>query len=163
MSLKRGHFYLWVITGINYAMMLFYSMPILLKAADGMLPFDARLTGYSPGLAARYVATISDEGRQFYLTTQSMLDAFFPALLALSLMLTLYRLAPKWPVLFLTPAAGALFDYYENAAVTQILLSATPDAGLVNMASLLTMMKFASVALSLLAIIWLWRKQRPES
>lgn len=163
MILKRLTLYLWGITGINYAMMLFYSTPVLLKAAGGLLPFDLRLVGYTPDDAAQYLAAISDEGRHFYLTTQSMLDTFFPALFALSLMLTLYRLAPKLPVLFLSPIAGALFDYYENAAVAQILLSTTPDAALVNMASLLTNLKFASIAFSLLMIIWLWRKRASDA
>jgi hypothetical protein len=91
-----------------------------------------------------------------------MLDTFFPALFALSLMIALYRLAPKWPVLYLFPVTGALFDYYENAAVAQILLSNAPDKGLVEMASLLTGLKFASIAASLLAILWFWRKGKAD-
>ncbi len=158
MTLARGHLLIIGITALNYAMMLVYSIPKLLKAADGLWLFDMRITGYSVEDATEYVTTITNEGRLFYLEVQQMLDTFFPALLALSLMITLYRLAPKLPVLYLFPVSGALFDYYENAAVAQILLTNAPDKGLVEMASLLTGLKFASISISVLAILWFWRK-----
>jgi len=161
-SLARAHKLIIGLTALNYAMMLIYSIPDLLSAADGLWPFDARIMGYSVEDATLYVTTISNEGRLFYLEVQQMLDTFFPALLALSLMITLYRLAPKLPVLYLFPIAGALFDYYENAAVAQILLTSAPDQGLVEMASLLTGLKFAAIALSLLAILWFWRKGKAD-
>ena len=162
-SLKRAHLMIIGLTALNYAMMLVYSGPKLLKAADGLWPFDMRIMGYSLEDATQYVTTITPEGRFFYLEVQQMLDTFFPALLALSLMITLYRLAPKLPVLYLFPITGALFDYYENAAVAQILLTNAPDKGLVEMASLLTGLKFAAIALSLLAILWFWRKGKSDA
>ena len=162
-SLKRAHLMIIGLTALNYAMMLVYSGPKLLKAADGLWPFDMRIMGYSLEDATQYVTTITPEGRFFYLEVQQMLDTFFPALLALSLMITLYRLAPKLPVLYLFPITGALFDYYENAAVAQILLTNAPDKGLVEMASLLTGLKFAAIALSLLAILWFWRKGKADA
>ena len=161
-SLARAHKLIIGLTVINYAMMLFYSVPALLKEADGLWLFDARIMGYSVEDATAYVTTITNEGRLFYLEVQQMLDTFFPALLAISLMLTLYRLAPKLPVLYLFPIAGALFDYYENAAVAQILRVNNPDQGLVETASLLTGLKFAAIAISLLAILWYWRKGRTD-
>ena len=162
MTLARGHLLIIGLTALNYAMMLVYSGPKLLSAADGLWPFDARIMGYSLEDATRYVTTITPEGRLFYLEVQQMLDTFFPALFALSLMITLYRLAPKLPVLYLFPIVGALFDYYENAAVAQILLTNAPDQGLVEMASLLTGLKFAAIAISLLAILWFWRKGKAD-
>ena len=162
MTLARGHLLIIAVTAINYAMMLVYSIPKLFSAADGLWPFDLRIMGYSLEDATLYVNTITPEGRLFYLEVQHMLDTFFPALFALSLMITLYRLAPKLPLLYLFPLSGALFDYYENAAVTQILLTNAPDKGLVEMASLLTGLKFASIAISLLAILWFWRKGKAD-
>ena len=161
-SLARAHLLIIALTGLNYAMMLVYSMPKLFGAADGLWPFDLRIMGYSAQDATQYVNTISNEGRLFYLEVQQMLDTFFPALFALSLIVTLYRLAPKLPLLYLFPISGALFDYYENAAVAQILLTNAPDQGLVEMASLLTGLKFASIAISLLAILWFWRKGKAD-
>lgn len=160
MSLHRAHLAIIGLTAINFAMMIFYAAPKLMQAAEGMPLFDTRIMGYSLETATHYLRTITPEGRLFYLETQLMLDTFFPALLAISLMLTLYRLAPKLPVLFLFPISGALFDYYENAAIGQMLLTNAPDQGLVEMASLLTGLKFASIAVSLLAILWLWRKRK---
>lgn len=157
MTLARGHLLIIAITAFNYALMAVYSMPTLLSAAEGLWPFDALIFGYSVEDATKYVTTITPEGRLFYLETQQMLDTFFPALLAASLMLTLFRLAPKLPVLYLFPVSGALFDYYENAAVAQILLTNAPDQGLVEMTSLLTGLKFASISISVLAILWFWR------
>ncbi len=158
MTFARAHLLIIGLTAVNYAMMLIFSIPKLLSAAGGMWPFDLRIMGYSVEYATEYVTTITPEGRLFYLEVQQMLDTFFPALLAVSLMLALYRLAPTLPVLFLFPASGALFDYYENASVAQILLTDAPDQGLVEVASLLTGLKFASIAISLLAILWMWQK-----
>jgi len=158
MTLARGHLLIIGITALNYAMMLVYAIPKLMKSADGLWLFDMRITGYSVEDATEYVTTITNEGRLFYLEVQQMLDTFFPGLLAISLMITLFRLAPKLPVLYLFPVSGALFDYYENAAVKQILLTNSPDQGLVEMASLLTGLKFASIAISLLVILWIWRR-----
>ena len=160
MTFQKFHKAVLGITAVNFAMMVFYSVPVLMSAADGLWPFDMRVTGYSYADTLAYLAALTESGKLFYLTTQSMLDTFFPALLALSLILTLYRRAPQWPALFLTPLAGALFDYYENAAVHEILRSNVPDPGLVEMASLLTGLKFASIAISLLAILWFWRKEK---
>ena len=162
-SLARAHLLIIGLTALNYAAMLFYSIPTLLSAANGLWPFDLRIMGYSVEDATLYVTTISNEGRLFYLEVQQMLDTFFPALLAISLMITLFRLTPKLPVLYLFPITGALFDYYENAAVAQILLVNNPDQGLVEMASLLTGLKFAAIALSLLAILWFWRKGKADA
>ncbi|MBL1436708.1 MAG: hypothetical protein COB08_010995 [Rhodobacteraceae bacterium] len=163
MTLARGHLLIIGITALNYAIMLVYSTPTLLSAAEGLLPFDMRVMGYSVEDATQYVTTITPEGRLFYLEIQQMLDTFFPTLLALSLMVALFRLAPKLPVLYLFPVAGALFDYYENAAVAQILLTNAPDQGLVEMASLLTGLKFASISISVLAILWFWRKRKADA
>lgn len=160
MNLHRAHMAILGITALNFVIMVVYATPKLLAAADGMVQFDVRFMGYTLETATLYVNTISEEGRLFYLNTQIMLDTFFPALLAISLMLTLFRLAPKLPVLFMFPISGALFDYYENASIAQILLSAAPDKGLVEMASLLTGLKFASVATSLLAIMLLLYKSK---
>lgn len=162
MTLARAHLLIIGLAAVNYAMMLIFSIPKLLSAADGLWPFDLRIIGYSVEEATQYVTTITPEGRLFYLEVQQMLDTFFPALLAISLMLTLYRLAPKLPAMFLFPASGALFDYYENASVAQILLTDAPEQGLVEVASLLTGLKFASIAISLLAILWFWQKGKAD-
>ncbi len=163
MTLARGHLLIIGLTALTYAAMLIYSGPVLIEAAGGLWPFDVRIMGYTVEEATQYVTTITPEGRLFYLEVQHMLDTFFPALLAISLMLTLFRLAPKLPVLYLFPISGALFDYYENAAVGQILLTNAPDKGLVEMASLLTGLKFASIAVSLLLILWFWRKGNADA
>ncbi len=162
MTFRRIYLTILGMTAINYAMMLFFSLPVLVSEANGLWPFDARIFGYSVEQARIYISTISNEGLAFYLTTQSMLDFSFPALYALSLILTFYHLAPKLPVLYLLPLAAALFDYYENATVTRILLSAEPEAALVGLASLLTQLKYAAIALSLLAILWLWLKGKRD-
>jgi len=161
-SLARAHLLIIGLTALNYLMMLVYSIPKLLSEAGGLWPFDIRITGYSVEDATEYVTTITNEGRLFYLEVQQMLDTFFPALLAVTLMITLFRLAPKLPVLYLFPVTAALFDYYENAAVKQILLTSAPDQGLVEAASLLTGLKFAAIAISLLAILWFWRKGKAD-
>jgi hypothetical protein len=163
MTLARGHLLIMGVTLLNFLMMLLYSSPKLMSAAGGRLLFDARIMGYSVEDATDYVTNITPEGRLFYFEVQQRLDNFFPALLAITLMITLYRLAPKLPVLYLFPISGAVFDYYENAAVAQIMLTDAPDKGLVAVASLLTGLKFASIAISGLAILWFWRKGKTDA
>ena len=63
-SLARGHLLIIGLTAINYAMMLVYSIPELLSAADGLWPFDLRIMGYSVEDATQYMTTITPQGNR---------------------------------------------------------------------------------------------------
>jgi hypothetical protein len=154
-----------------YAAMLFWTLPAISAAAGGAAPFDLRPLGYSVGEAQAFLAALTDQGRQIYLDVQQRLDIAYPALLAIVLGLGSALIFPprfgnrKW-LSALTPAAGMLFDYRENALVRR-MLNSPPDAlnpDLVAAASNATMLKsvftFISMsALLVLCVLWLRRRR----
>ncbi len=156
--MQKIHLTIIAVTVVNYAMMAIYSIPQLFRFAGGLWPFDMRIMGYDQAAAQLYLDTITPEGRLFYLEVQQMLDTYFPALLALSLILTLYRLAPRLPILFAFPVIAAFIDYTENALVGDILLSDRVPGDLVQLASLMTGLKYAFISLTILTILFLWRR-----
>lgn len=145
-------------TGAVYAAMAVWSLPRISDAAGGLMPFDLRPFGYTETEAREFLRRLSDDGRAFYLTVQRRLDLAFPALLAATLVWTALRLPPpgwrvvRW-VLIGAAVGGMIFDYFENAAVAD-MLSAAPDAvavGEIATASRWTLLKSlgATLAMSL--------------
>jgi len=111
--------------------LFFWSLPFITQAAGGLVPFDARPTGYSFDDAQQFLSALSGEGRAFYLGTQHWLDLIYPAVLAGVLIIPLRWFSANWPLvlrvaLIATPLIGGVADYLENAAVSQMLLSG-PD------------------------------------
>ncbi|MFM7334360.1 MAG: hypothetical protein ACKO1H_08095 [Tabrizicola sp.] len=139
-----------------YLTMVLWSLPRIADWAGGLVPFDLRPLGYSPEEARAFLAALPVEGRAFYLTVQHKLDLAYPGLMALSLILAFRRLAPGGMALAmgLLAAAGAGFDYAENAAVSGLLAGVPTDAAVIA-ASRLTLAKSActTLALSVLLIL----------
>lgn len=61
------------------------TLPKISAAAEGLLPFDLRATGYSEAEAQAFLTALSPEGRALYQGTQHRLDTLYPPLLALVL------------------------------------------------------------------------------
>lgn len=141
-----------------YAVMLLWTLPTISAAAGGLAPFDMRPMGYSFEEAKAFLAALSAEGKELYLRTQHMLDLFYPALLAVTLILATILLTGsgwlRW--LLIVPAvAGMVFDYMENFAVGR-MLEHGPDGiteALVSDASLWTLLKSVFTTVSMLAVI----------
>jgi len=160
---------IFVLMIVNMAVMMAWSIPTLQQMAGGLDPFDMRSTGYSFDEAKALLTALGDNGAAFYENVQHLLDLSFPALMALSVSLAIYLLAPiKWGLwrvlLALLPFAGAILDYMENASVTA-LLSTGPDAitpEQVATASGYTLLKTQAISAGLLVMVvlllyWLWR------
>ncbi len=166
-----------VATLVVYAAMVLWSLPYIAGEAGGLLPFDLRPSGYSEAEARAFLAALSEDGRRFYLGTQHRLDLVYPALLAATLGLAIWRLFPKLPAfaraaLALVPAMGSAYDYLENARVAGLLAMGAEATGeAVAAASRATLFKSgltsAGFALLLLGLVLAglrrWRTKRKGS
>lgn len=153
----------WVLVAATLAVyftMVFWSLPIIVNASGGLMPFDLRPTGYTFGDAQEFLATISPQGSEFYLETQHRLDTAYPGLLAAVLIIGLWWQSRILPlivraILVALPIVGGLADYMENAAVSKMLSAgaslATPE--MVATASCWTMLKSATTGLAMVALL----------
>ncbi len=140
---------LFVLTNAVYFAMLTYSIPELMSVSDGLPIFDMSPSGYSYDQALAILSSLGEEGRNFYLSTQLVLDLFYPLLFGLcyfSLLLWLIKLirlkGRAWPVLSLVPLLACVCDYAENVGIW-LMLSRYPDLSeeLVTISSALTVTK----------------------
>lgn len=146
-----------------YLAMALWSLPEIRVEADGLMPFDLRPFGYSPGAAEAFLNALSDEGRVFYAETQHAMDAVFPVLLLAWAGWTIWLLfhGPLCWGLIALALLGCVADYSENAAVARLLEGF--DADLAVTASRWTMVKSAAAAVVYSAILWrvarlIWRR-----
>ena len=150
----------WVVvaaTVANYLTMVLWSLPKISEAAGGSMPFDMRPSGYSFDDAQAFLIAITDTGRDFYLHTQHLLDAFYPALFAITVAIALVHLLPRyWGWAFGAIAVlAAGFDYLENHAVAA-MLSVETDAltqAMVSTANNWTLAKSVGVTLASSALL----------
>lgn len=142
-------FVLFILTNVVYLAMLNYSIPELMIASDGLPIFDMSPSGYSYQQALMLLSSLGEQGRNFYLSTQLVLDLFYPLLFALcysSLLQWLIKLIQlknrAWSVLSFVPFLACAFDYAENVAIW-LMLSSYPDLSntLVTISSGLTVTK----------------------
>ncbi len=175
--MTRGRAAFWIVFAATlavYAVMVFWTLPVIAAAAGGLAPFDMRPAGYSEPQARAFLAALSPEGRSLYLTLQNKLDLAYPALLAATLTMSLIWLFPRLSrsarvALCALPAAGAIFDYIENARVAAMLRASPGDvtAQQIELASRATILKsgYTTVAMGLVLIglvQWALCRKRPR-
>lgn len=148
------------------AALVFWAAPRISAQAGGLPIFDLRLHGYDFAAAQAFLTALSGSGRAFYLGTAQQIDTVFPALVAVSLLVALWRLSRGWLRLLAValPLGAMAFDYLENARVAA-MLRADPgevSAAMVAVASDATVAKFALLAASLALLLGLlvWRSVR---
>ncbi len=158
------------ITIAIYAVMSFYSLPIITGNNSDLLIFDIRPNGYSFTDAQSLLNALSSEGILFYQTTQLALDTVFPIFYALSFMLAFWILAPiklgKWRLLFFPFAIIAMvFDFLENASVVKMLQAGADGISteMVQSASDFSTLKylFINISLAILVILiglWIYKE-----
>jgi hypothetical protein len=158
-----------------YITMLAWSLPILTKAADGLVAFDLRPGGYSFAEAKHYLETLSDDGNFFYRGVQHKLDTFFPAFEGIAVGWAVFLLAPAgWKngrfVLLLPALAGTVFDYLENASVAVMLKAGATGLTqkMVTTASMFSQLKalFVTIAMVLLVALivrWFWKRRKHQT
>lgn len=138
-----------------YAVMAFWSVPILTAEADGLMMLDMRPLGYSPEEARAFLAALSDEGRVFYLTVQQRLDLVYPAVLATSFVSAFFWALSgqmRWG-LSAVAVLGALADCLENFRVVGLLRADAVSDQMVEAASLATVLKSGAVSLCFVALV----------
>ncbi|MBL1406342.1 MAG: hypothetical protein COC17_04100 [Hyphomicrobiales bacterium] len=149
-----------------YLTMVIWVLPEISAAANGQVPFDMRPTGYTFEEAIIFLKSLSEEGRILYLGLQHTLDAFFPGLLGILLVVAFIKLmSPKWAAFFsLFAIAGSVCDYLENSGVKDMLTvysssppMVTPE--MVSTVSYFTVLKslastIAYVALLVMLVKW---------
>ncbi|MDB4836916.1 hypothetical protein OAH87_00415 [Marinomonas sp.] len=137
-----------VLTNVVYAVMLGYTIPMLMEYSSGLPIFDMSPSGYSYEQASILLSNLGEDGRDFYFL-QLALDFVYPALFGMSyyflIQWILYKSAIKnimWQWVSLLPIVAAGFDYSENINIW-IMLSSFPDLPelLVKVASKLTIAK----------------------
>ncbi len=159
-NMSKGWKIYWVIVAVtitNYLTMVLWSLPLVSEMARGGVPFDMRPGGYSLEDARVFLAVINNEGRDFYLNTQQLLDFFYPTLFAITVAIPLVHLVPRywgWTLALLAIAAG-VFDYLENSAVG-IMLRVEPDLvteAMVSSANNWTLAKSISTTIASIALL----------
>ncbi|MGB5560007.1 MAG: hypothetical protein WBN04_18590 [Paracoccaceae bacterium] len=173
--MTRGRAAFWIVFAATlavYAVMVFWTLPVIAAAAGGLAPFDMRPSGYSEPQARAFLASLSPDGRSIYLTLQHKLDLAYPALLAATLIMSLVWLFPQLSriarvALCALPVAGAIFDYIENAKVAAMLRASPGDvtAQQIELASRATILKsgYTTLAMGLVLIglvPWVLRQKR---
>jgi len=132
-----------------YLTMVLFTLPQIAQFANGAMAFDMRPSGYSVQEAKHFLISLGQEGRQFYLSQQLLLDVFYPALLGVFLFGSLNKLASlasgTWRMVLIGAAIISILaiglDYAENISIAMMLLSADVQAGLVQTASFFTIAK----------------------
>jgi len=122
----------------------------MLAFAEGQLPFDLRVFGYTLGEARGYLRVLTPAGYALAQGPVFWADTVFPPLLGLTLIWWMRPFAGVFGmVCVLSAMAYVALDWGENAAI-QAMLEAGPDWVRpvdVMRASTFTIAKFAAVAL----------------
>jgi hypothetical protein len=147
-----------------YAYLAGYLGQRLSVQAQGQIPFDLRMFGYSLAEARGYLRALSPAGFALYQGPVLWADTLFPVLMGLTLLWWLRPIAGVFGmVCVLSAMSYVALDWGENAAI-QTLLTAGPDwvdPADIQRASIFTMAKFAAFALScVLAARQGWRRWR---
>lgn len=139
--------------------MLLFTFPKI-NSQIGSKAFDLLTFGYSRPLAQNIIDKLDASTTQVYLFPQlTLLDLFYPLLLALFLSSLLFRLiqknSPLKTLLLWIPFLGMLFDYSENVCII-LMITKTIEASeiVVKISSSLTLLKGLFTTLAWLAILF---------
>ncbi len=140
-----------------YVVIVLWSIPQIATSAGGLPPFDMQPLGYSFEATQTFLSTLSKAGRDFYLSTQHLLDTAYPAALGLMFVFgfsVLFRGWFRWALCGVALAAVG-FDYLENAAVAGLLLAGVEGVTreMVSLASQWTILKSICTTLCYLALV----------
>ena len=155
-----------VASGVLWAVLFFVTLPHLRLLAGGAAPFDVRPWGYGYEETRAFLASISEQGRAYYLNPELVLDSFFPPLYAGSRALALWWLTMpgrlrdgatplgwRWTLVALA-IVEAILDWGENAGIATMVWT-WPDLspGLVAVSSVATRLKLVAAALTEISMV----------
>ncbi|MBL4626763.1 MAG: hypothetical protein JKY00_01760 [Roseicyclus sp.] len=143
-----------ILTAALYGSLAWFWFTQLVPGADGLIPFDGRLMGYSVAEARAFLDALTEPARVTYLGVVRILDTVFPICLAALLAWPLWRLpSGTLRVLGIIPVAYLAADLTENTLVAGMLRSqelVAPDV--IELASQITVAKYAFLITSVIAL-----------
>lgn len=142
-------------------LMMIYTFPVI-NDQIGNKAFDLQPFGYSVSTAESIVNSLNDQTRDLYLFPQlSLLDLFYPFLLALFLSSLLFRLinitetkSKVASIVIVIPFLAMIFDYSENICV-MLMISKSIDISetIVLLSSTFTVLKGVLTSIAWIAIL----------
>jgi len=147
----------WVALAAYLVMGAFYYFSIK-PGAGGLWPPDFHLRGYDVASIGPFVQALNDEARASYAVVLQRWDRLFIVSFALWIALSGWRGGGLRYVVAGLAVLYGLIDLAENAAIYQFVFVTPLDPAAVDLASHLTMAKFASLYLSVLVLIWHMRR-----
>tara|TARA_R110002049_G_scaffold259883_3_gene435739 strand:- start:301 stop:792 length:492 start_codon:yes stop_codon:yes gene_type:complete len=141
--------------------MWLYTLPVI-NNQIGTQVFDLQTFGYNISEAASIVDTLNNETRALYLFPQlTLLDLFYPFLLALFLSSLLFRLfiisktaSKLTSILLVVPFLAMIFDYAENICVV-LMITKTIELtdAIVFLSTTFTVLKGVLTSIAWIAIL----------
>lgn len=163
---------LFLISHAVLLLMMLFTFPKI-NASFGTQAFDLKPFGYSTSEAAIMLQNLDQSTIDLYLFPQLfLLDLLYPILLALFLGALIIRLSDLTMInhhhifsnLFILPFIAMIFDYLENIMIAFMITNPTNLlSGVVQTASILTILKGVFTTLSWLVIIilfFIWLKNK---
>lgn len=142
-------------------LMWLYTLPVI-NNQIGTQVFDLQTFGYNISEAASIVDTLNNETRALYLFPQlTLLDLFYPFLLALFLSSLLFRLfiisktaSKLTSILLVVPFLAMIFDYAENICVI-LMITKTIELtdAIVFLSTTFTVLKGVLTSIAWIAIL----------
>lgn len=143
------------------------SRPKILAAAPEYMVPDMK-GFYSPAYIADFLTAIGPEGRQAYQMMHFTTDLAFPLVYGLlifagfSRMLTVGKATRSTlPLIALVPVLADLAENFSMVAITTAYPRSMP--ALVWMAQAFTLIKFGGIGFCMVALVFLWLRQRAKS
>jgi hypothetical protein len=152
---------LFVASHLILLVMMTYTLPVI-NNQIGTTVFDLQSFGYSVSVAESIINKIDDQTADLYIFPQlTLLDLFYPVLLALFLSSLLFRLSSliesksrMTSILLIIPYIAMLFDYVENVFILlMISKSIDPTEIIVLLSSTSTILKGVFTSMTWIAIL----------
>lgn len=122
--------WLFIITNLIYAFMLFITIPQTMVFSNGLKLLDMMPMGYDPDYIKQLLETLGEQGRAIYLYRQIPVDLIYPFFFGISNCLILAYFLNKLNQLESTlyylcflPIIAGLADYMENLGIINLLNS----------------------------------------
>jgi len=152
--------YLFLSSHVILLLMMTYTFPRINTQIEGAA-FDIRALGYSVSEARSILTNLNDETIDLYLFPQlTLLDLFYPALLALFISNFLFRLfnltkTKKNSILLMAPFLAMVFDYLENICIILMITnSAEASESIIYLSSTFTISKGVLTSFAWIGILF---------
>ena len=153
--------FLFFLTNLVYAFMLFVTIPKTIAYSGGMKLLDMMPQGYDSKYVNELFNKLGEEGREVYLFNQIPVDMIYPFLFGMtySLLIAYFlkkldKLNTPFFYLCLVPIIAGIADYLENFGIIT-MLNDFPDLSMtqVNVTNIFTLIKSLSTTLFFLILI----------